>query len=249
MMRTILKRIYLIVKTIKYLFSPSFLYTLYINFHYLPFRQAVKLPIILRNTSIRGGRGEILIDSDHISFGMIRIGGMGRNLWCRRKKSYLDLRNGRMVFKGVCRLWNGISIRVSDDAYLEFGNQCEASSGLNLVAYYKVVIGDNAKIGWDCTIIDTDFHPLYDIYSHKDLKIYAPILIGKGCWVGFKSVIMKGTSLADYTTISSSSVVKCKVKDPYKVLSGNPAIEVAEGFQIREETFHSYPRVIKRAYM
>ena len=48
--------------------------TIYFNFHYLPFRQAIKLPILLYKPHFISLKGKIIIDALSIRIGMIRMG-------------------------------------------------------------------------------------------------------------------------------------------------------------------------------
>lgn len=44
------------------------------NFHYLPWRQAIKLPIILYKPKFRVLKGTVKINTEHIRTGMIKLG-------------------------------------------------------------------------------------------------------------------------------------------------------------------------------
>ena len=66
---------------ILFLFSLSFIKTIYFNFHYLPFKQAIKLPIILRHVRFKSLKGKVIIDSDHIYTNMIKFGFKSANYW------------------------------------------------------------------------------------------------------------------------------------------------------------------------
>ena len=51
--------------------------SVYFNFHYLPFKQAIKLPIILHRASLKDVKGGVRIESTEIYRGMIRLGASG----------------------------------------------------------------------------------------------------------------------------------------------------------------------------
>lgn len=234
---------------IVFILSPSFFKTLYFNFHYLPFSQAIKLPIILKKVRFVSLKGEVIIQSDKIKTGMIRIGGMGRNNWCQDPISKLDFIGGRLIFYGESIFTSGVHIRVHKDALLEIGDMTGSTSNLNLLCYYHVKLGNSVKLGWDVTMMDTDYHPIVDLYSGRPSKIYASIIIGNNCWIGAKVFIRKGTKLPDNTIVSSCSVLDRKYKiAPNSVLYGFPATVIAEGYQMTEESFNSYHPVTKRAY-
>lgn len=44
------------------------------NFHYLPFKMAIKLPILCFKVRFKSLRGSLTIDTPHIKTGMIRLG-------------------------------------------------------------------------------------------------------------------------------------------------------------------------------
>ena len=48
-------------------------YTLYFNFHYLPFKQAIKLPILLYKPKLLKCKGRIRIEGE-VKIGMIQLG-------------------------------------------------------------------------------------------------------------------------------------------------------------------------------
>lgn len=49
-------------------------YSLYFNFHYLPVKQAIKMPIILYSPHFWALKGKVAIDAPQVRFGMIRLG-------------------------------------------------------------------------------------------------------------------------------------------------------------------------------
>ena len=68
-----IKKIYHGLQTLfKYL--PWLPQTIYFNFHYLPFGQAIKLPIILRKPRFVRLKGKVSIENDNVRFGMIVLG-------------------------------------------------------------------------------------------------------------------------------------------------------------------------------
>lgn len=220
--------------------------TIYFNFHYLPFNQACKLPILLRNVRFKDLRGKIVIDAEEIRKGMIQIGKRGRNFWCPNDVSTIDMRGGKLIFVGgQIRFRQGAHIKVSKRGLMEINRGFTAASNCNLVCFYHIFIGENTHLGWDVTLMDTNWHKLKDIYSNSNLKMFAAVRIGANCWIGAKSSIMQGTILADNTIVSYGSIVNTRIKDQYKLLGGNPARIIGEGYAIDEETFNELPVVPK----
>lgn len=106
-------------------------------------------------------------------------------------------------------------------------------SGATIYARKGVYIGDNTAIGGNCKILDNDFHPidaegrlklLNDTYSgdESDLIPTRPIHIGKDCFIGCNTIILKGTILGDGCVVGAGAVVSGKF-EPNSVIVGNPA--------------------------
>ena len=51
----------------------SILYSIYFNFHYLPFKQAIRLPILFYKPKFKDLKGSVKIVGE-LKFGMIRLG-------------------------------------------------------------------------------------------------------------------------------------------------------------------------------
>ncbi|HEV9036988.1 MAG TPA: acyltransferase [Puia sp.] len=117
---------------------------------------------------------------------------------------------------------------LGDNVYIGPGSWIECSVG--------VTIGSNVLISMNCHIIDTNSHSLNSAHrledtiewqkglSYKDWsKVQcAPVSIGDKCWVGLRSIILKGVSLGEGSIVAAGSVVTNAVQ-PYTIVGGNPA--------------------------
>ena len=96
----------------------------------------------------------------------------------------------------------------------------------------KLKIGENTCIGGNCKILDNDFHPIEAEERNKllrdenggesDLVPSREIKIGKNCFIGCNSIILKGTVLGDGCVVGAGAVVCGKFEDNC-VIAGNPA--------------------------
>ena len=96
----------------------------------------------------------------------------------------------------------------------------------------KLKIGENTCIGGNCKILDNDFHPIEAEARNKllrdenggdsDLVPSREIKIGKNCFIGCNSIILKGTVLGDGCVVGAGAVVAGKFEDNC-VIAGNPA--------------------------
>lgn len=98
-------------------------------------------------------------------------------------------------------------------------------SGATIYARQSIKIGDNTLIGGNVKILDNDFHPLEIEARNKDIKEKIntrPIIIGKNCFIGCNSLILKGTVLGDGCVVGAGAVV-CGEFEKNCVIAGNPA--------------------------
>lgn len=125
-----------------------------------------------------------------------------------------------------------IIVTRSEGAKICIGNNV-GISGATIYARESIVIGDNSCIGGNTKILDNDFHPIEwetrnSLMSRKDggdmseLIPSKAITIGKNCFIGCNSIILKGTELGDGCVVGAGSVV-CGKFAPDSIIAGNPA--------------------------
>lgn len=110
------------------------------------------------------------------------------------------------------------------EAEISIGNNV-GISGATIYARKGITIGDNTLIGGNAKILDNDFHPLDVEARNADIKekiAAKPIGIGKNCFIGCNSLILKGTVLGDGCVVGAGAVVSGKFEDNC-VIAGNPA--------------------------
>jgi len=98
-------------------------------------------------------------------------------------------------------------------------------SGATIYARKSIHIGDNTNIGGNVKILDNDFHPIEieaRIQDDKSKIGTKPIIIGRNCFIGCNSIILKGTVLGDGCVVGAGSVV-CGKFEANSVIAGNPA--------------------------
>ena len=113
-------------------------------------------------------------------------------------------------------------------AILEVGDNFGMTGG-SLVAAEKITIGKNVIIGANCSIIDTDFHPLDPEIRRRTPQAArtAPISIGDDVFIGMNCIILKGVRIGQAAVVGAGSVVTHDI--PSKVIAaGNPARVVRE---------------------
>jgi len=214
---------------IKFYWSVNWTKTLYFNFKKFPFQTAKKLPIFfygkMKFTSIKG---EIKIEGN-IKKGMIGF-GQPYELNSRHKGIAEIFILGKLTFKGKFQFGKDCFVFVGENAICELGNMASLASSGKIICTEKIVLGDYARFGSECQIIDTNFHDLIDTKTGEKLQKSAPIFIGNYNFISNRVSIMKGTQTPDFCTIASNSLC---TKD-YKNLGENILIGGVPAQLIRE---------------
>lgn len=180
--------------------------TLIFNFHYFPFKTAIKLPVWLTHkVRLKSLKGKVKIQSEKIKRGMISIGYQHVSINDVNEYSLWNV-EGTVVFNGVAGFGAGTKIAVGKGAVLTFGNRFLITAHSEIACFNKISFGENCLLSWDILIMDTDAHPVYD---ESGIRINGdkPIKICNNVWIGSRTAILKGTEIADGCIVGAQSVV------------------------------------------
>ena len=200
--------------------------TFVINFKCLPFSQARHLPIhVFSNTTI-SSYGHIVIKSDEICSGMIKI---GRTNFLKGHKTYF-VNAGIIEFNGRFMVEGGSTIN-NMGGHITFGPDSRICEVCKVLVMGRLEIGKSTQIAFGSIIMDTDFHTVIDINDKKVRRPCMPIKIGAYNWFGNNCHIMKGTKTPDYAIVTAKSLCnKDYTQYPlYSVFAGTPAKWLVEG--------------------
>jgi NDP-sugar pyrophosphorylase family protein len=120
--------------------------------------------------------------------------------------------------KGATRLF------VGSGALLELKKD-SGISGSQLVANIGIEIGEGSFVGAGCLLCDSDMHEV-PLGSRREIRL-APIRIGKGVFVGARSIVLKGVTIEDGAVIGAGSVVTRDIPKG-ETWVGNPARRVGK---------------------
>ena len=156
-----------------------------------------------------------------VKFGLIKVGIHMVSIYENNGVRFDN--EGIIIFRGHCNIGSGSGISVGKEGCLMFGKDFQATHGLKIVCYNKIVFGNNVLIGWNNLFTDTNFHNLSDynggiINNHKN-----EILIGSDCWFGFNCTTMPGAKIPNKCVIASNSLINKKYFDSYCLYAGMPA--------------------------
>lgn len=110
------------------------------------------------------------------------------------------------------------------EAKIIIGENC-GFSGTSIVARSQITIGDNVLVGTNCTITDSDHHPISPgdrrTGSSKNIQT-SPVKVGNNSWIGANSIILKGVKIGENSIVGAGSIVVSNVP-PNTIYAGNPA--------------------------
>ena len=113
----------------------------------------------------------------------------------------------------------------SSTSIIEIGDRV-GMNGTSIVARSrKISIGSGTQIAPNVTILDFDGHTFFtteERWTNHGLENDRDVTIGRDCWIGTRSIILKGVEIGDYSVVGAGSVVTKDV--PKKtIVAGNPA--------------------------
>lgn len=114
---------------------------------------------------------------------------------------------------------------IGNEGTLKIGNNVGISNS-TIVAHDEIVIEDDVNIGVNCVIYDTDFHSVdYKKRMKASLEGVkkAPVIIGKGAWIGGHCIVLKGCTIGARSVIGAGSVVTHDIPAD-EIWAGNPAL-------------------------
>lgn len=227
LLKSIYKRYKKFSNFIIYRFNP--IKTLYLNFKFLKFREAIHLPIyVYGSLKVVNSTGSIKINSK-IKPGLIKL-GYNSDCFSASKGSALLNLSGEIIFNGY--FLSSVDYTLDVQGTLNIGNCCTLGNSSKIRCWKSIVLGDFSRIALECQVFDTNFHYVKNIETGEVKNNNTPIKIGKFCWIGNRTSIMKGTILPDYTIVGGNSLVNKDFSHSpdFPMIAGSPAKLISNGF-------------------
>lgn len=207
-------------------FRIGFLKTLIVNFRLLPFKQAIKLPVVVtRPTVLESLSGKIHLNVP-ASFGLIKVGTFNTDFYGWNGDKCMFNINGAVVINGNIQLGVGCKICVDQDALLEIGGNACIGPNVKIICRKHIKFGDNIRIAWDGQIFDTNFHYIKNIEDGSVARREKEVVIGNNNWFGNRCTVMPGTKTNDFFIAASNSLCNKDYTESvpkYSLVAGQPA--------------------------
>lgn len=195
--------------------------TLYFNLKVFPFRQAMKLPVLIGRGTTINTIGKIVIDCPAV-LGLISIGVFYIFNDKKNNHSIWD-NNGTIILKGKVLIHTGVCIHTGVNGIIEFGGNNTLGINSTVIAKQLVRIGRQVGISWNVQIADTDFHFIEDMNTTEIFPSTAMIEIGNNVWIGNHVLIGKGSVISSYSVVAAYSLVNKKILEMHVLIAGIPA--------------------------
>ena len=206
------------------LYLRALLPSLLFNLRYFPLKQAIKLPVLLYKPKLLCLSERVIIDSPHVGFGMVQLGFPTSVLF---PNNGITLRiEGTIVFKGRCHIGNDCYIVCGKNGSIVFGEDFKATAGLKMVSECGISFGSHTLVGWGNIIIDTNFHPLFDIKENKFRRAYGKIIVGDNNWFSTNCILMYGVNTPDNCVFGARSMITRSTKYESNCVYGGMPVRV-----------------------
>lgn len=104
---------------------------------------------------------------------------------------------------------------------LRIGPDCFVNSGCQFDVSADVTIGDNVALAQDVLIL-TNTHRIGPPARRADALLNLPVVIGSGCWLGARVVVLPGVTVGAGSVVAAGAVVAGDVA-PGMLVGGVPA--------------------------
>lgn len=210
------------MKITKFQYLRSLIPSLYFCLRYFPLKTALRLPVLIYKPRFLCMKGTVRIEADKIRFGMIRLGFPATGIYPDSGFSF-ENNGGELVFGGKAFIGSASAFAIGPKGSLYLGHGVQSNAALKIVAYYRIILEEQVRFGWDCLVMDTDFHSLKKT-TGEHTRGYGAIHIGTHCWLATRCTVQKRTELPPYTVVSSCSLLNRKYDiEERSVIGGIPA--------------------------
>lgn len=129
-------------------------------------------------------------------------------------------------------------ISAGPGATIRIGDDCGFSATV-ISAASSITIGNRVLCGANCTVVDTDRHPLEaEARARGKTGEVLPVTIEDDVWLGMNVVVLKGCSIGKGTVVAANSVVTRSL--PAGIIAGGvPARPLDKGVVDVHDTFVS----------
>lgn len=115
-------------------------------------------------------------------------------------------RGGKLSLGKKVRVHSGCKLKVRDGAVMTLGDEVSVNYNCMFFCRKSIRIGSGTEFGPGVLIYDHDHDYRAGLKERKFKE--SDVVIGKNCWIGAYTVILRGTVIGDDCVVAAGSVVK-----------------------------------------
>lgn len=199
----------------------NFIKSLYFNFRYLPFKQAIYMPVwITTNFHVYGlKRGQLILHQPYRK--SIFLGDCGSPGLQEFKGGLYFSKDSMMILHGFTVIAQGSVFRMDEGTSIEIGKNFFCNKNCFFRSSNQIIFSDECLLGWNVQINTSDGHPILHNGNMKPSDL--PIRVGKHVWITSNVIITKGVSIADGCIVAQGAVVVKSIQEANSLVGGIPA--------------------------
>ena len=197
----------------------------WVSIHYFSFKDAWKLPIMVRyNTCLYAVGGIIKVDkASGLKRGMLSFGFGGVGVFDKKYERSIWEVNGVIELSGKAAFGHGSRLSVGKEAIVSIGVNFCNTAALTLVSQKRIIIGNNVTTSWNTLVMDTDWHHIINLETKEVNSKTKEIIIGDNCWLCTRSIVLKGCVIPNGCIVGANAVCSRKYSLENSIIAGNPA--------------------------
>lgn len=173
-----------------------------------------------RNVRIKELSGKVILT--HPRPGSVKIGFGELGIIDKRHDRAIWENRGTVIFGDRVDLCVGN--RIACQGNLILGDGCHLNGNSDIICWKQIKFGEGCLVSWECLIMDTDFHSLYDD-NQRRVNPDKGITVGNHVWIGCRTIVLKGSIIPDNAVIAAGSIVTKKLVEKNAVYSSNEILK------------------------
>jgi acetyltransferase-like isoleucine patch superfamily enzyme len=111
-----------------------------------------------------------------------------------------------LILGKMVRVHSGSKIKVRKNAKLTLENGVKINYNCIIACHKEITVGAGTQFGPSVYLYDHDHN--YRVGLEADKFLVESIEIGKNCWIGANTVILRGTKIGDNSVVGAGCVLK-----------------------------------------
>ena len=151
---------------------------------------------------------------------------IGEHVYLHSAFAFRHYRSTRPIGVRIGRhstLYDAAMFDLGPDGEVDIGAYCLVNS-THFIANSRIEVGNYTFLSSEVYLADepAPVAPVDAAYAPPPPSDGPSIVIGDECWIGMRTVVLRGTRLGRGVIVGAGSVVQCEAPD-YAIVAGNPA--------------------------